>query len=1105
MRQNTKDGGGASDDISGVSTTDPKSAAEVRSDPAEEAVQLAEVLLRQSLHLTSREESAQMSRLARMIANPATKEFSLLAADRLERCANDSRTAGMFRALLDRGPVVSGFSPADRFLLWLGSWGSRWLPGAVMPAVRRRLRAESRNVILPAEDPPLSRFLAQRSKVGTRVNVNQLGEAVLGEEEARKRLKALLKLLEREDVDYVSVKISAIFSQINLADWEGTLAAIKDRVRTLYRAAKEKGKFVNLDMEEYCDLELTVSAFCEVLSEDEFHDLSAGIALQAYLPDSVGVQLRLTDWAKQRCSSGGAPIKVRIVKGANLAMERVEAEMHGWPLAPHATKHDTDACFKRMLEFACRPENAASVRLGVGSHNLFDLALALRLRERNRVEDFVEIEMLEGMASAQSRAVQEQAGGLLVYAPVVRQEHYGSALAYLIRRLDENTAPDNFLANLFSLRPGSLAWREQRDRFLAAWRDRNTINTQSNRDSPAKTAGPGFENAPDTDWTRRENRSRLATARAPKTDHPTAGASEIEAALTTAVSARSAWAATDASKRTEILRECARQLEVTRFESIALLREAAMKAPQEADTEVSEAIDFARYYAATGLPPDGVDAQPLGTVVVAPPWNFPLAIPCGGVLAALMAGNTVILKPAPESVKIGWWLTQLLWQAGVPREVLQFVACSDGEVGRRLIEDSRTSAVILTGAFETARRFQAWRPSLKLLAETSGKNALVVSAMADRELAVKDLVKSAFGHSGQKCSAASLGILEAEVYDDENFRRQLVDAAASLAVGDPADPGSIVTPLVQPPGQNLLRALTTLNEGESWLLEPKVAPDNSRLWSPGIKLGVRPGSWFHQTECFGPVLGLLRAESLDEAIKLQNAVPYGLTAGLHSLDETEIAKWKEQVQAGNLYVNRGITGAIVRRQPFGGWKRSCIGPGAKAGGPNYVNLFRSCQDSTTPDPDQVRKSYRQAWDSHLAIEHDPSGLRCESNIFRYRPARGVLLRLTRPNDFVESAAQLASETTGTPLIISRADEETEAELAARLPNLAKQVEFVRTVDGSPGDLVLKAVFAADLNWIDALISGNGRLELTRWVREQSVTETLHRYGNPSRRAESQPD
>ena len=1062
---------------------------------AHEAVALAESMLQESLEVTTPAENTQMKRVGQLVRSPRAKSLSMLMTDRLFRSSTAGRTAKGWRAILNQVGIGEGFGLWDRMQLRLGAMASMFLPGTVMHLVRRRLRNEARDVILSAEEPHLTDHLANRCRDGVGLNLNQLGEAVLGEEEAGRRLDALLVLLKRPDVDYVSVKISAIFSQINLVAPETTLKSIKDRLRLLYRAALPKRKFVNLDMEEYRDLSLTVAAFRELLDEPAFKKLPAGLVLQAYLPDSIAVQQELTAWARSRVAAGGERIKVRLVKGANLAMERVEAELHDWNPAPHRTKHDTDAAFRRMLEFACQPENTQAVRLGVASHNLFDIALALVLRSRNSVEEAVEIEMLEGMAPPQSRAVKETAGGLRVYAPIVSDTDFGSALAYLIRRLDENTSPGNFLASLFSLKPGSKEWEDQKKNFLSAWRDRYRVNPTPRRLTLPDPGEKGFRNEPDSDWTQ-ERHQKALTAAEPSCEHPrTATLREIDQTLAAAKAGQADWMAAGTARRAEILRACGDRISASRFESIALLREEGKKAIAEADTEVSEAIDFCRYYAETGMCPPGVHTEPLGTVVVAPPWNFPFAIPCGGVVGALMAGNSVILKPASRSARIGWWLARQLWQAGVPEEVLHFALPADRGAGRALIDDDRTDAVILTGAYETARMFQSWRPSLKLFAETSGKNALVVSALADTELAARDLVKSAFGHSGQKCSAASLGILEAEVYDDPVFRRQLRDAAASLRVGPASDPASIVTPVILEPDEKLTRALTQLDEGEEWLLEPEVSETDPLLWSPGIKLGVKRGSWFHLNECFGPVLGLMRTADLDEAVTLQNEVDYGLTAGIHSLDETEIAQWKSRVQAGNLYINRGMTGAIVQRQPFGGWKKSSIGPGAKAGGPNYVNLLRTCIDLEPKPVDQAREDYQKYWDSHFRIGHDPTGLRSESNIFRYRPSHGVILRLTNTDQRSESLARLASEITGTPLTISRTCEESDEDLAARLAGLAGTNEFIRTLNGPPPDGVLKAAYEAGLNWIDAPMNTSGRLELTRWTREQSVTETMHRYGN----------
>jgi len=1059
------------------------------------AVRLAAELLEKATRQQTADEAREGGKLARLMEDPAGKSFTFAMVDEVFRSHVPAIQAERYRSLLRDFGLPKYPPTSERALMKIGALASTSLPGIVMPAIANRMRAESARVIVDGAPKPLHDYLARRKAEGFRINLNHLGEAVLGEEEASHRLEAILSHLESPQVNYISVKISAIFSQINLLAWEDTLAEIKDRLRKIYRAALAQRKFVNLDMEEYRDLALTLAAFRDVLDEPEFMSLSAGVVLQAYLPDSRQAQRELTAWAQRRVARGGADIKLRLVKGANLSMEAVEAELHGWQQAPFTTKADTDANFRRMLEFGCQRENAGAVRLGVASHNLFDVALAMILRERNGTQSRVELEMLEGMANHQARAVRDAAGGLLLYAPAVQENDFLSALAYLVRRLDENTARDNFLRDMFGLKPGTPAWERQSEKFVQGWNERATIGAESRRTAFAiDPENPDrFENEPDSDWTQTKTRDALWAAVNTWTPKPMPDLPKLDSILQQAANAQPAWERLGAQKRGQILQQCARVMSAQRFDTIACLRVNGKKAIPEADGEVSEAIDFARYYARNFQIPDGLNAKALGIVAVTPPWNFPYAIPCGGVLAALMAGNSVVLKPAPETIETAWLLAQQLWQGGVPRDVLHFFPCEDGATGRALITDPRVACVVLTGAYETARMFQNWRPGLHLFAETSGKNTLVITAQADRELAIKDLVKSAFGHAGQKCSAASLAIVEAEVYDDPVFQRQLRDAAASLAVGPATDPRSVVTPLIREPGEALLRALTTNDSGESWLLPPRRIGDDPCLWSPGIKLGVRPGSWFHRTECFGPVLGIMRAESLAKAIEWQNATDYGLTAGLHSLDPREQKFWRERVQAGNLYINRQLTGAIVQRQPFGGWKRSCIGPGAKAGGPNYVLSFCRLSEATAAPMDAIARNYRDAWENYFSIEHDPSALRAESNDFRYRPSRGVVLRLASRDEDVIARAKLASEITGVKLTISIAGEESDDAFASQLPEIAKRAEFLRTV-GAPSPKVLAAAHAAGLNWIDAPITSNGRAELRFWLREQAVSQTRHRYG-----------
>jgi RHH-type transcriptional regulator, proline utilization regulon repressor / proline dehydrogenase / delta 1-pyrroline-5-carboxylate dehydrogenase len=1134
---------------------------------ADLATELAAGLLAAATRQMRFHERRQALQMAAMMDDEKGKIFLFSMTDQVFRAPAEARQASRLRQLLAEYGAPHFLPPLARLSLIAGAWASAIFPKWVMPLVAGKMRRESSAVILPAQEQQLRRHIHSRRDERIRVNLNLLGEAVLGEEEARHRLEQNLAKLADPDTDYISIKISAIFSQIHLVAYEETLTHIKERLRLLYRAAMAGGqaKFVNLDMEEYRDLRLTCDAFCQVLDEAEFMKLEAGIVLQAYLPDSWPVQQRLNAWARQRVERGGAGIKIRIVKGANLAMEKVDAEIHDWPLAPYHSKLEVDANFKRMLHEACKPENAAAVRVGLASHNLFDISYAMLLRVREGVEDRIEFEMLEGMANHQARTVRDTVGHLLMYAPVVKKEDFHSAIAYLVRRLDENTSPENFLHDLFEMTPGSASWHRQKERFLNACALKNQtlygpqrIQDRSHeKDDEASSAA--FSNEPDTDWSLPHNaawiRSQVESMKSqlPQSiplqiggevlsgglqasghspSHPEqvlyhyelADLSQISRALDAAVVAQKAWSEKPLEERRSILRAVAVQLRNDRGTAIATMVLDAGKAVMEADGEVSEAIDFANYYARSFSPEwfDGASFTPLGTVLVTPPWNFPFAIPCGSVLAALMAGNTVILKPAPESVMTAWVMVNSLWAAGVPREVLQFVSCADHEIGQALVSDDRVNGVILTGAYETARMFLSWKPEMKLFAETSGKNSLIIMASSDSDLAIKDLVKSAFGHAGQKCSAASLAIIEAELYDDPGFLRRLKDAAASLKVGPSTEYDSIVTPLIRPPGKELMRALTTLDEGESWLLEPKMISGNECLWSPGIKLGVKEDSWFRRTECFGPVLGLIRARDLDHAIGIQNGSAFGLTGGIHALDPQEIDQWSQEVEVGNAYINRSITGAIVQRQPFGGWKRSCFGPGAKAGGPNYVEQFGTWQQVGLPArlaaipsfiADQIKQwnpsdflqaaAASDAWwmQKEFQPSHDPSALQCESNIFRYRPFRTAVIRIESEAQLTAGyrsllatmAAGIKAELSVAPGVNAgwdRVTHETIAQFELRLRQGCWEIARVFQENAA----LCEAAVEAGVRLISKPVVASGRIELLCYFREQSRTETRHRHG-----------
>ncbi|MFE7198403.1 proline dehydrogenase family protein [Microbacterium oxydans] len=1193
---------------------------------ADRAVELAR---RWTIEAAATEPDPAAARLAGVLQDANGLPFTLGFVDGVMRPESLTAAASQLHRI---APIVPEFLPWYlRSVVRLGGGVAQILPTPVVPIARRVLRDMVGHLVVDARPAKLGAAIERIRADGSRLNLNLLGEAVLGEAEARRRLDGIHALVRRPDVDYVSVKVSAIISHLSMWAFDEVVDEVVERLLPLYLAAAADGTFINLDMEEYRDLDLTIAVFTRILEDPRLAGLEAGIVLQAYLPDALPALQELTAWAQDRVAHGGARIKVRLVKGANLAMEHVEARMHGWTPATYDTKLDTDANYLRCLDWALQPEHTAAVKIGVAGHNLFGIAYAWLLAGERGVREAVEFEMLLGMAQGQVRAVSREVGPVLLYVPVVEPAEFDVAISYLVRRLEENASPDNFLSAAFRLGEDESLFVREQDRFLDALdragdptlrigprrtQDRLAPVHESLRPAPVApvpetdltkavlgisrgsddggreafletavysareleqdTGGaPGFANTVDSDpalpanreWAR-EVRERIATSDLGSATIAVAqvsDADELERVVHGVRRAAPAWGGRPAAERAEVLLRAAAALEARRGDLIEVAASETGKVFAEADIEVSEAVDFARYYAAKARELDAIAGAvfvPASVTVVTPPWNFPVAIPAGGVLAALAAGSGVVFKPAPQARRCAAVIAETLWEAGIPRDLLALVDVEEGALGRELITHEAVDRVILTGAWDTAALFRSWRPDLPLLAETSGKNAIIITPSADLDLAVADLVKSAFGHAGQKCSAASLAILVGPVGRSARFARQLADAVRSLHVGQPTDPLAEVGPVIEQPQGKLAWALSELEGDEQWLIEPSLdaADDGSgRLWRPGVRVGVQPGSRFHTEEFFGPVLGVMHAPTLARAVEMQNAVAYGLTAGLHTQDPEELSYWLDRVQAGNLYVNRGITGAIVQRQPFGGWKRSSVGPGAKAGGPNYLiglgswrsqsggpasstlhlrgldsritAVIEAAQSSLAYESfEWLRRSALSdalAWDREFGQVRDVSRLGVERNLFRYRPvpvevratddaALHDLLRVVIAG--VRSGARFVISTpSGLPADVRRALGDLDAPVFLEsddewLQRLLRQdadlegvtlpaSDRVRLVGGREGVAALRAKLASasagdpDLAVYDGEVTAAARIELLPFVHEQSISITAHRYGN----------
>ncbi|MDJ1371989.1 proline dehydrogenase family protein [Gulosibacter molinativorax] len=1142
------------------------------------AVELVREWLRESKQVPPDPASLQ---LASALRDPDGLAFIVGFVDGVIRPEDPRVAARNLRRLAKRIP--SFLPPLLARAVQLGGLTAPLVPQVVVPAARRALRQLVGHLLIDASDARLGAAIRRLRETGVDLNLNLLGEAVLGEREAQKRLDGTAALLRRDDVDYVSLKVSAINAPHQPWGFEAAVAEAVERLVPLYRiaATAKQPKFINLDMEEYRDLALTVEVFKRVLEREEFRLLSAGIVLQAYLPDSFAALIDLQEWAAARVAEGGAPIKVRVVKGANLPMEHVTAELRNWPLATFDTKRETDTNYLEMLNWALHPERTRNIRIGVAGHNLFDLALAWKIAEARGVTGDIDVEMLLGMAPAQAEVVRRHTGGLRLYTPIVHPEEFDVAIAYLVRRLEEGASSENFMSAVFDLAASDSFFARERDRFLASidgvsgevpppkrMQDRRFVTGPGERfDTSLRDYSPGesralsspegvskrtetFRNTPDSDpalpqnqlWAAaiRERAAHSALGRATLESHTVVTSGELERRIQTAV--ESSWSELTGEERAAVLHRAGEALEQRRGELLEIAAHECGKTFDQSDPEVSEAIDFAHFYAERARELDHVDGaewETAGPIAVIPPWNFPIAIPAGGMLAALAAGSPVIVKPAAVAARTGAVVAEALWEAGVPNDALQFVQFDDRELASALVKHDAIARVILTGGYETAEAFLEMRPELDLRAETSGKNAIIVTPSADYDLAVADVIHSAFGHAGQKCSAASLVILVGQSGKSRRLRNQLVDAAKSLRVGLPTDPAATMGPLTAPVGEKLRRGLTELGPGENWVLRPRQLDADARVWSPGIRAGVERGGEFHRVEYFGPVLGVMRVDTLEEAIEIVNDVDYGLTSGLHSLDRSEIATWLDGVQAGNLYVNRGTTGAIVARQPFGGWKKSTVGATVKAGGAHYVaslanwrlghakagampleprirQLLHAAEELQMTNRERLVRATRSdelAWQQVFGAARDAQGLVAERNVVRYFPA-AVTIRLAEgevPTRLLRVVA--AGLRADAPLTISSGEQlparaqqlltdlgipvriETDAHFRRSVTRLSGRLRFIGGEDERRE--IARAATGCVLAIWHGPVTESGWLELLPFVREQAVSITGHRFGTPS--------
>ena len=858
----------------------------------------------------------------------------------------------------------------------------------------------------------------RKKKMGFTIDI--LGEAVLSEKEASYYQKLYLDLilgLSKEATKWdsiplldnspqgplsrvnVSVKLSSLYSQTDSMDFRNSINILKDKLRPILQLAKKENAFIYIDMESYYFKDLTITIFKEILEEKEFSDWkNAGIVIQAYLKDSENDLKNLIAWTKKR----NIPVSVRLVKGAYWDYETIISKQKHWHCPVFKNKFETDANFEKLSKLLI--ENYPSIYPAIGSHNIRSLANAKAFAEElNLPKGAIEYQFLFGMADPIKEAFVDMGERVRIYTP------YGElipGMAYLVRRLLENTANESFLRQGFAENasedvllqsPLVIARSESDEATSKTWHEkeiassdlrppRNDVVNPQHMSTSAQ-----FINEPDTDFTISTNRELMERAIEncrkdlgkrysliingkkietkewgysinPSNPNEIVGkfakaeTSHAEDAIKAANNSFNAWQDTPIQKRAEILFDAAKIMRKKRFDLAALMVLEEGKPWREADGDVSEAVDFLNYYALEAkklftpeklLSPSGEENysiyQPRGVAAIISPWNFPLAILTGMSSAALACGNPVILKPAKQASIIAAKYMEILEEAGLPPGVCNYLPGDGRTIGNYLVEHKDISIIAFTGSMEVGLQInksaQEVKPGQdfvkKVICEMGGKNAIIVDGDADLDEAVKGVIYSAFGYAGQKCSAASRVIVVKEAYD--HFLERLLEAAKSIKTRNPEDPSSYLGPVIDKSAFENTKKYIEIGKQEGRMLTGIEEYSGGYFISPTIFADVKPGARIAQEEIFAPVLAVIKANDFNEAINIANGVRFALTGGLFSRSPGNIQTSKEKFKVGNLYINRGCTGAKVGRQPFGGFKMSGIG--SKAGGKDYLLQF----------------------------------------------------------------------------------------------------------------------------------------------------------------------
>ncbi len=1150
-----------------------------------------------------------------MLQDPQGLPFTLSVVDALLRPESLSVAAGGFHRVAPAAPT--GLPWYLRGAVRLGGAVAPVLPAPIVPLSRRALRDVVGHLLLDPRPARLTASLAAIRGHDARVDVRLLGERVLGSDAAMRRIDELHALAAREDVDGVTFTLREVVAVGSPWSFEDTVVAAVEQLLPFYAGSLLAGALptarLTLEVPAHRDLDLTIAVFTRLLEDPALSGVDAAIALPIELPDTLPAVQQLTAWARERAAAGGSGIGINLIAGTDLAEEEAESPLHGWAGVVHATQTDVDASVLRILDWAITAENSA-VRIGVSADDPLIAAFARELADERGVPEAVEVGVHLGVSPGALTALVQDVGSVRVDAPIAVADARDGTAAHVIRvlrsaagrgdlsrgaeRLDrarvraadpmlptgsrrtqdralppvpvEDTrivrAPDLHstaalteevmgIARASESTETSPIGRDGEGLFFGGTPFVETAVFATHEDPSDALGAPGFHNEADTDPSTPANRewSTQVLARVPALAAPTAESPaesiDAEAVLMRVRTAAPDWGSLPAVERAAVLRRAAAHLQEHRADLIAAIAAESGLPFAEADAEATRLIDAATYAASLARELDAIKGAVFVPAVATVVFAGADAAPAAGAadaFATIAAGSgTLLCTTAPA---VGDVVAEALATAGLPDGVLVIARAEDAVT---LAADPIIERVLFTGSPADASLLRAVRADLEISGTVSGRAVMIIMPSADLDRAAIDIARSAFARSGQGPASAGVAIVVGSAGRSRRLARQLADITRSLRAAFPEDPRADLGPLRSEPDEALERALTHLDPGERWLVEPRRV--EARLWTPGVRTGVQPGAPYLSAAIAGPVLGVLPATTLVEAIRLHNEISAGGAASLHTRNPTDLARFLTEVEAGTLAINRALDGGVVQRRPLGGWGASAVGPAGRAGGPNRLvglGRWRSSGGTTSSSTlhlkgldsritmlieaaqpsldfssfDWLRRAALAdavVWDREFGRVKDVSRLGVERNLLRYRSVPAAVratadatlaqvLRTVIAAIRARSAITLSLQS-GLPAAVRHAlgeqgvtvFMESDAEWCERLPETG--VDRVRIVGPSAAEAAADLIERLGAQAPSAHIgepTTSGRLELLAYLREQVISITAQRGGLPDPWSES---